>query len=73
LWNFNNGGCKDGSGPGEVEEQGAEGHSWLNTTYPLMMMMMNCDLTKWPVELFSQEGSKGFLQFQNVHLSRHQT
>ena len=21
-----------------MEEQGAEGHGWLNTTYPLMMM-----------------------------------
>jgi len=39
LWNFNNWGCEDGSGPGELEEQGAEGHGWSNTTYPLMMMM----------------------------------
>ena len=33
----------------------------------------NCDLTKWPVELFSQEVSIDFLLFRNVHLSRHHT
>jgi len=38
LWNFESGGCEDGSGRGEVEEQGEEGHGWSNTTYPLMMM-----------------------------------
>ena len=36
---LDNRGCEDGLGPGEVEEQGTEGHSWSNTTYPLMMMM----------------------------------
>ncbi len=39
-WSYDGGGWASGTGPGEVERHGAEGHGWSTLTHPLMMMMI---------------------------------
>ncbi len=39
-WSYDGGGLASGTGPGEVERHGAEGHGWLKSTHPSMMMMI---------------------------------
>ena len=39
-WSYDGGGWANGTGPGEVERHGAEGHGWSKSTHLLMMMMI---------------------------------